>query len=169
MIKAFRLSICIYLALLASFTLPTNIQTKPKFHPSSTPDKISAIQPIQQKDLQSFEEIPTCASELKKYSWNQSVAYNVMLQESGGDTNILVNDSDDLSIGCFQVNVLGDSNLSEKYGLAVSLGYVGSYSREELIPWLQNAENNVAVAHLMWSRSGWQPWSFQTCKIVECY
>lgn len=169
MIRAIGLSIFIYLSLVFTSGLIQHIRAETNYHPTIIADKIPIAEVVKEKELPVFDEIPTCASEIKKYSWNQTVAYNVMQQESGGNASINVDDSDDDSVGCFQINLQGESNMNEKYGLAVSLGYQGAYSRDELVTWLQNASNNVAVAYTMWSRSGWQPWSFHTCKVVACY
>ena len=113
---------------------------------------------------------PTCDGEISKYGWNQSVAHNVMMVESSGNPNILNNNpsTGDYSVGCFQINLMG-GNLLSKYRVAVSLGYTGQPTIEELEPWLKNAANNVAVAHKLWLGSGWSPWSFTTCKKVACY
>lgn len=113
---------------------------------------------------------PSCAEEIKKYGWNQSVAYNVMMVESKGNYTILNNNprTGDYSVGCFQINLMG-GNLLSKYRVATTLGYTGSATVAELEPWLKNATNNVAVAHKLWLGSGWQPWSFTTCKKVACY
>lgn len=114
--------------------------------------------------------VPTCAGEISKYGWNQTVAINVMNVESKGNPNILNNNprTGDYSVGCFQINLMG-GNLLSKYRVATTLGYTGSATVAELEPWLKNAANNVAVAHKLWLGSGWQPWSFTTCKKVACY
>lgn len=113
-----------------------------------------------------------CADEVRKYGWNHTVALAVMGAESSG--NVATHNDDpgtgDYSIGCFQINLLGSSNLRAKYRDAVRVGYTGGMSVAELEVWLKNAHNNVAVAHIMWSDQGWTPWGATTCRVkVRCY
>lgn len=135
------------------------------------PKKIEKISQLPHVELASKETKPVyCADYVKKYDWNQTVAYNVMMVESGNKARNL-NDNPstgDYSVGCFQINLLG-GNQTAKYNLAVSLGYTGANDRQALTEWLWNPANNVAVAHVMWKGQGWQPWSFTTCKKVACY
>lgn len=51
-----------------------------------------------------------CASELGKYNWPQSDAYQIMMAESTNDPREKNDDPEtgDYSIGCFQVNLKGD-------------------------------------------------------------
>ena len=114
--------------------------------------------------------VTSCAQEIKRYGWNQTVAYNVMMQESKGRADNL-NDNvrtGDYSVGCFQIN-LYKSNLQSKYRIAAKLGYTGQPARGEMTEWLWRAENNVAVAWELYKDSKWGPWSFTTCKKVACY
>lgn len=95
-----------------------------------------------------------CASEIKKYNWNQNVAYNVMMQESGNNPGVVNNNpaTGDYSVGCFQINLYG-ANARTRPSEA----------------WLKNAANNVSYAYGMWQGQGWGPWGFTTCKKVACY
>lgn len=99
-------------------------------------------------------EKPTCASELKKYDWPQSIAYRVMMQES---SNIAHNKNDnprtgDYSIGCFQVNIIGDLAKNRP-------------SERELM----NPVVNVKFAYALWSetRDFHAHWT-NTCSIIGC-
>ena len=97
----------------------------------------------------------TCESELKKYDWNQTIAYNVMRVESDGNHLALNNNPNtgDYSVGCFQVNLYGslrNTRPSES--------------------WLKVPANNVAYAYKLYKASGWSPWGATTCKYkVKCY
>lgn len=115
-----------------------------------------------------------CSDYINKYDWDKSVAYNVMMAESNNNPDNL-NDTPstgDFSVGCFQVNLLG-SNLGSKYNLAVELGYKGQKTRQELREWLREPNNNVAIAHLIYQKSGntfIKDWGATTCKYkVRCY
>lgn len=115
---------------------------------------------------------PTCASEVKKYSWPQSVALQIVGAESSHNPNEL-NDNPgtgDYSVGCFQVNLRGSANLRAKYRDAVKAGYTGGMTVSGLEQWLKDPANNVAVAHIMWQSQSWSPWGYTTCKYkVKCY
>lgn len=97
----------------------------------------------------------SCASEIKKYDWNQTVAYEVMMVESGNNHSI-VNDNPstgDYSVGCFQINLYG--NLK---------------NTRPSEAWLKVPANNVEYAYQMWSSQGWTPWGHTTCRYkVKCY
>jgi hypothetical protein len=97
----------------------------------------------------------SCASELKKYSWNHTVAYNVMMAESGGN-HLAVNDNPrtgDYSVGCFQINLYGNLR-----------------NTRPSESWLKVPANNVAYAYELYRASGWNPWGFTTCRYkVSCY
>lgn len=125
----------------------------------AAPEPIKAPEPAPQVT-------PTCAGEVQRYSWNKSVAHAVMMAESSNNPQ---NHNDnpttgDYSIGCFQINLKGTANLNAKYRDSVRVGYTGAKTVSDLALWLKNAENNVAVAHIMWSDQGWRPWAYQTCK-----
>lgn len=109
------------------------------------------LETYKEVELTPLEHKPLyCSDYLKSYSWNQEVAYNVMMIESGNKARNL-NDNPgtgDYSVGCFQINLLG-SNQTAKYNLAVSLGYTGANERYELREWLWNPKNNVALAYKM--------------------
>lgn len=134
---------------------------------------------VQEHKLETYEAVEIaladykpvyCADYVKEYSWNQTVAYNVMMIESGNNARNL-NDNPktgDYSVGCFQINLLG-ANQTAKYNIAVKLGYQGANERNALREWLWSPGNNVAVAHHMWQGQGWTPWSFTTCKKTNCY
>jgi hypothetical protein len=145
-------------------------QTKTLSEPVYKPRAPLAVlkTPVNQKP--SIASAGSCSEELKKYGWNQSVAYNVMMVESHNNP-LNLNDNPntgDYSVGCFQINLLG-GNLNSKYDIAKKLGYPGTLNRTEMTNWLWDAENNVAVAHALWQGSGWGPWSNLTCKKVACY
>lgn len=114
----------------------------------------------------------TCAAEITKYSnWNQNVAHNVMIAESGGDVNTL-NDNPqtgDYSIGCFQINLLG-ANLNSKYRVALTLGYADGLGLEQMVAWLKNPANNVAMADKLYTMAGnWGDWKYTCQTKVQCY
>ena len=114
---------------------------------------------------------PTCASELSKYSsWDQNVAYKVMMQESSNNAATL-NDNPmtgDYSVGCFQINLIG-ANLNDRYRVAVTLGYTDGLGLEQMVAWLHNPVNNVAMANALYNRAGnWGDWKL-TCAKVGCY
>ena len=132
---------------------------------------VEKVQAREYKEVEVAQVIPTkCSDYLHKYGWNQSVAYNVMMVESGNKpTNLNDNpNTGDYSIGCFQINLLG-GNLMSKYGIMQRLGYTGAAERAQMTEWLWNPSNNVAVAWELYKGSGWAPWSFMTCKKVACY
>lgn len=114
----------------------------------------------------------TCAAEINKYlSWNQTIAYNVMMAESSNNAEN-VNDNPatgDLSFGCFQINLLGDANLIAKFGTSKAHGYTGAMDVAQLSEWLHNPINNVAVAEDMYRSSGWEPWKYTCLTKVQCY
>lgn len=115
----------------------------------------------------------TCATEITKYgSWNQTVAYNVMMAESSGNANTL-NDNHatgDYSIGCFQINLKGDPNLLSKHRLAVQLGFTGTVDRALLTEWLKDPANNVAIANKLYTLAGqWSDWQYTCQTKVQCY
>jgi len=97
----------------------------------------------------------SCASEIKKYDWNQTVAYEVMMAESSNNHSI-VNDNPstgDYSVGCFQINLYGNLR-----------------NTRPSESWLKVPENNVAHAYKMYQSSGWSPWGYTTCRYkVSCY
>ena len=86
----------------------------------------------------------------KKYLWNEVVAYNVMIAESGGNPSS-VNPTDHHK-GC-----LGSFGL---YQLACLHG-----TKEELL----DPKKNTEIAYELWKREGWSPWSVCTKGIVKCY
>lgn len=97
----------------------------------------------------------SCADEIKKYDWNHTVAHNVMMAESKGNTNAVNNNprTGDYSVGCFQVNLYGNLR-----------------NTRPSEAWLKNAANNVAYAYQLYSASGWSPWGATTCRYkVSCY
>jgi hypothetical protein len=126
-------------------------QTEPQANVTET---LNLVEPV-------VVEIPqpkiesSCVSEIKKYDWNQTVAYEVMMVESKNNHKI-VNDNastGDYSIGCFQINLYGNLRKSRP---------------DE--SWLKVPENNVAYAYQMWKSQGWKPWSHTTCRYkVSCY
>ncbi len=80
-----------------------------------------------------------CATEITKYNWSQTAAYNVMMIESTNNPGV-VNDNPstrDYSIGCFQINLYG-----------------GNARTRPSQTWLSVAENNVAYAYGMWKAMG---------------
>lgn len=113
----------------------------------------------------------TCAAEITKYSsWNQTVAHNVMMAESSGNANTL-NDTPqtgDYSIGCFQINLLG-ANLNGKYRVALTLGYTDGLGLEQMVAWLKNPVNNVAMANSLYNTAGnWGDWKYTCQTKVQC-
>jgi hypothetical protein len=147
-------------------------ETKPTdTKPADAPATIQAAPA--QKAVETTQAVPvaTCASEIGKYSsWSQNAAYNVMMQESRNDPNIL-NDNPmtgDYSVGCFQINLI-NANLNDKYRVATTLGYTGGLAIEPMVAWLKDPVNNVAMANALYNRAGnWGDWKI-TCTIVQCY
>lgn len=93
---------------------------------------------------------PNCElarSLINQYSWNTEVAYNVMVQESG----------------CNPVA----ANWTDNHGACV--GSFGLFQMNCTLGQLYDPVANVAAAYKMWTQSGWQGWSFTTCKKVACY
>lgn len=115
----------------------------------------------------------TCAAEITKYSnWNQTVAHNVMLAESSGDAGTHNDDpsTGDYSIGCFQINLLGEANLYSKHRVSAQLGYGGAVDRAQLTAWLKDPANNVAVANKLYTLAGqWSDWKYTCQTKVQCY
>lgn len=150
----------------ATATTPAPEPTPQADKPVPVEVKQAVVQP------QAAQPVPTssCEAELGKYSWSQSAAHNVMMQESSNDHTIL-NDNPmtgDYSVGCFQINLIG-ANINDRYRIAVTLGYTGEFSREGMVPWLKDPVNNVAVAHALYARAGnWGDWK-NTCTKVQCY
>ena len=140
---------------------------------STQPETVAATaQPVKVEPPAPQVTETNCAQEVVKYSWNHTVAYNVMMAESKNNPDNHNDDSStgDYSIGCFQINLLGNANLRAKYRDAVKVGYTGDMSVAGLETWLKVAKNNVAVAHIMWQSSSWAPWGATTCKYkVSCY
>lgn len=134
----------------------------------------TVVHTIEQAPEPEPEPVPaTCAEEITKHAdWNQQIAHAVMMAESGNKADNYNDDAStgDYSIGCFQINLLGYDNLLAKYRDAVALGYSGQMTIQELEQWLKVASNNVAIAHRMYVKSGWQPWQHTTCRYkVKCY
>jgi hypothetical protein len=116
------------------------------------------------------ETASTCASEVAKYDWPQTIAHDVMMAESRNNPDNHNDDAStgDYSIGCFQINLLGEQNLAAKYRDSKLFGYTGEMTVAGLEQWLKVAKHNVAVAHYMWQGQGWIPWEL-TCKYkVRC-
>lgn len=81
----------------------------------------------------------SCAAEIAKYGWNQSVALAVARAESGLDPGNL-NDNPatgDYSVGCFQINIYGANAASRPSEAA-----------------LKNAATNVAFAYNIYVSNG---------------
>lgn len=81
---------------------------------------------------------------IKTYDWNASVAYAIMICESGGqfDAHNFSNITKDDSWGTFQINLYGKLAKSRP-------------SPE----WLKIPENNIAYAYKMYKSEGFVPWS----------
>lgn len=136
------------------------------------PETVPAV--VAEKPAVAAPVAPTssCAAEVSKYSsWNQTVAYNVMMAESTNDHNIL-NDNPmtgDYSVGCFQINLLG-ANLNSKYRVALTLGYTDGLGLEQMVAWLKNPVNNVAMANALYNTAGnWGDWKYTCQTKVSCY
>lgn len=131
----------------------TVVPDKPKPKPAPTQPQ-STTTPKQSTSVPEATA-GSCAAEIKKYSWNQTVAYNVMMAESHGIAT-RVNDNPstgDYSVGCFQINLFGANALSRPSEA-----------------WLKIPANNVSYAYGMWKGQGWVPWGATTCKYkVACY
>lgn len=179
--------------LLSNFTKPTpitvthNLEQAITEHVSAapaeavaTPEPTAADKPVPEKvAVQPTAVAPqaapasTCAAEITKYSnWNQSVAYNVMIAESSGDAGTHNDDpsTGDYSIGCFQINLLGEANLYSKHRVSAQLGYAGAVDRAQLTTWLKDPANNVAVANKLYVLAGqWSDWKYTCQTKVNCY
>lgn len=134
-------------------------------------EQIKSLETLGAVEKEGYERKPVyCSDVLGKYSWDQSVAYNVMMVESDNKPRNLNDNPNtgDYSVGCFQINLLNE-NQTAKYNIATKLGYTGPNERQSLTEWLWEPENNVAVAHHMWQGQSWSPWSYTTCKKVSCY
>lgn len=167
--------------LLLSLQITPDTANKSQLIEPHIPEPVAVVatavveQPVQSAPIvEPTPEPPaTCASEIEKYGeWNQSIAHAVMMAESSNradnhNDNVSTGDN---SIGCFQINLLGYDNLLAKYRDAVTEGYMGEMTVDQLTAWLKDARNNVAVAHRMYVKSGWQPWQHTTCRYkVQCY
>ncbi len=140
------------------------------------PVKVEAAAPVA-SELKVLLAESACKSEIAKYDWTiksvpnkkraEQIAMNVSHYESGGKATSLNPDrsTGDYSVGCYNVNLLGEDNLNAKYRDAKIYGYQGPKSVADLELWLKNPANNVAVAHHMQQGQGWQPWSGTTCSL----
>lgn len=81
----------------------------------------------------------SCAAEIAKYDWVQSVALAVMMAESGGNPGNVNNNpaTGDYSVGCFQINLYGANAASRP-------------SEAEL----KNAATNVSFAYRLYKSNG---------------
>lgn len=97
----------------------------------------------------------SCAAEISKYNWNQSVATSVARAESGlnpGAVNFN-HATRDHSIGCFQINIYG-ANARTRPSKAA----------------LMNASTNVAFAYKIYTSNGNSfrgQWG--VCRKISCY
>lgn len=170
-------------------TAPHNLEQAITKHVSAAPAEVAAAPEPSAADKPAPEKIAeqqkpaavapqaapasTCAAEITKYSnWNQNVAHNVMLAESSGDPGTH-NDNPgtgDYSIGCFQINLLGEGNLYSKYRVSAQLGYGGAVDTAQLTAWLKDPVNNVAVANKLYALAGqWSDWKYTCQTKVQCY
>ena len=89
---------------------------------------------------------------IDQYSWNVTVAMNVMNAESGcnpGENNT----------GDYHPTCMGSRGLFQ-IGCDSTDNYAGMY----------NPAANVAQAYALYARRGWEPWSSTTCRYkVVCY
>ncbi len=144
-------------------TTPAIDKPAPDPAPTAVVEKVAVAAPV--------APTSSCAAEVSKYSsWNQNVAYNVMMAESSGNANTL-NDTPqtgDYSIGCFQINLLG-ANLNGKYRVALTLGYTDGLGLEQMVAWLKNPVNNVAMANTLYNTAGnWGDWKITCQTKVQC-
>lgn len=86
---------------------------------------------------------------INQYDWNKTVAYNVMVQESGCNPN--------------------SANMGDYHSFAGCRGSFGLFQINCSRGQVYDPAQNVAIAYSMWKASGWGPWSFTTCKKVACY
>lgn len=94
----------------------------------------------------------SCTKEIQRYSWNTTVALNVMYAESGGNPSIVNHNlkTGDHSVGCMQINILNELAANRP-------------SEEEL----KDPEINVRFAYNLWRTEKWRPWG--ACRKVRCY
>lgn len=80
---------------------------------------------------------------ISQYDWDTKLAYQIMMCESGANSNIINNNpgTGDYSVGLFQINLHGDN--------------------ARLRPsedWLKIPANNVAYAYKLYQNGGWGHW-----------
>jgi hypothetical protein len=78
---------------------------------------------------------------INKYDWNPRIAYQIMMCESGGNSNAhnFSHRTKDDSYGLFQINLYGN------------------LSNERPSPeWLKIPENNIKYAYSLWKSGGWK-------------
>lgn len=119
-------------------------------------DNGKCINKPQKKVSQSIAGSGSCAREIAKYDWNQSLALAVARAESGLRTNALNNNpaTGDYSVGCFQVNIFG----------------ANAYTRPSEAQ-LKNAAVNVRFAYNLYKGNGSSflgQWGVCRAK-VSCY
>lgn len=87
---------------------------------------------------------------IDRYDWNTTVAYNVMVAESGCNANNANWTDGHPDMGC-----------TGSFGLfQINCGHGQVF----------DAAQNVSIAYQMWRTSGWRPWSATTCRYkVACY
>lgn len=105
----------LFLGLVAVIQPPQH-QVEPTTTTEYQNQQLEEIEPVTvDVSRETIKPLPgTCESEIVKYDWPHSTAIAVMEQESSRDPRI-VNDNPntgDYSIGCFQVNIIGDLKYS---------------------------------------------------------
>ena len=94
--------------------------------------------------------------EVARYKWNVDVALNVMRVESG----------------C-RPTALNPEAHRDRHGRVICNGSRGLFqigcTSTDNFKGMDDPAANIAQAYALYSRRGWQPWSYTTCKKIACY
>lgn len=129
--------------------LKTQLQSKREAQAKLASVQATVTSPVAVKGNGSCESY---RSALSQYSWNVEVAMNVMNAESGCFAG-----NDNPTDG--HVTCMGSRGLFQ-IGCDSTNNYAGMF----------DATANIAQAHALYARRGWQPWGGATCSYkVNCY
>ena len=117
--------------------------------PIESPVEIPSPPPIKEVIKPVSNNIDLLA-EISKYDWSVQIAYAVAIEESrGGEKIVNWKDNHKVCIGSF-----GFFQLACLHG-----------TKAELL----DGRTNVKLAHALWKREGWFPWSTCLSGIVKCW